>query len=234
MNNPASHRIPWPDIDDVLLDLDGTLLDLDFDNHFWQVLVPQAWGSARGLDAGTARALLKPRFDACAGTLTWYSTDYWSRELELDIAALKRADAHRICWLPGAREFLGVARGRGKRLLLLTNAHPDALAIKHERTGVLGHFDAAYSSHQLGAPKEDANFWRALLETEPIDLARSLFADDSPSVLRAARAAGVGHIRAIRRPDSARSVHAHDGFVAVDALADLLVSGDDAPYPSPR
>jgi putative hydrolase of the HAD superfamily len=228
MNKPASHRISWSEIDDVLLDLDGTLLDLDFDNHFWQVLVPQAWGSTRGLDATAARALLKPRFDACAGTLAWYSTDYWSHELELDIAALKRADAYRIRWLPGARAFLARSRERGKRLLLLTNAHPEALAIKHDRTGVLEHFDAAYSSHQFGAPKEDARFWRALHEIERIDYTRSLFADDSPPVLRAARAAGIGHIRAIRRPDSARSVHPHDGFIAVDALADLLVNEDGA------
>jgi putative hydrolase of the HAD superfamily len=233
MKLPASHRIPWADIDDVLLDLDGTLLDLDFDNHFWQVLVPQAWGSARGLDATAARALLKPRFDACAGTLPWYSTDYWSRELGLDIAALKRADAHRIRWLPGAREFLGMARAQGKRLVVLTNAHPDALAIKHGRTGVLELVDAAYSSHQFGAPKEDAHFWRSLHAIEPVNYSRSFFADDSPSVLRAARAAGIGHIRAIRRPDTARSVHAHDGFIAVDALADLLVNEDGAAYPFP-
>jgi HAD superfamily hydrolase (TIGR01509 family) len=233
MTKPAPHRIPWSEIDDVLLDLDGTLLDLDFDNHFWQVLVPQAWGSTRGLDAAAARALLKPRFDACAGTLAWYSTDYWSRELELDIAALKRSDAHRIRWLPGARDFLALSRERGKRLLLLTNAHPDALAIKHECSGVLEYFDAAYSSHQFGAPKEDARFWRALHDVEPIDYRRSLFADDSPSVLRAARAAGIGHIRAIRRPDSARLVNPHDGFIAVDALADL-VNADGAAYPGPR
>jgi len=234
MDSPPSHRIPWADIDDVLLDLDGTLLDLDFDNHFWQVLVPQAWGSTRGLDAAAARALLKPRFDACAGTLPWYSTDYWSRELGLDIAALKRSDAQRIRWLPGARDFLAMARAQGKRLLLLTNAHPDALAIKHERTGVLDAFDAAYSSHQFGAPKEDAHFWRALHAVEPLDYTRSLFVDDSPSVLRAARSAGIGHIRAIRRPGSERPGHAHEDFLAVDALADLLVSEDGAAYPCPR
>jgi 5'-nucleotidase len=222
MNISASHRIPWPDIDYVLLDLDGTLLDLDFDNHFWQVLVPQTWGASRGLDARAARALLQPRFDACAGTLPWYSTEYWSRELELDIAALKREDAHRIRWLPGARDFLAEARARGKRLVLLTNAHPQALAIKHERTGVLDCFDAAYSSHQFGAPKEDARFWRELAGIEPGNAARSLFVDDSAAVLRAARTAGIGHIRAIRRPDSARAAHLHAEFTAVDALADLL------------
>jgi len=228
MNSAALSRIHWYSIDHVLLDLDGTLLDLDFDNHFWQVLVPQTWGASRGLDAAAARAVLQPRFDACAGTLPWYSTEYWSRELGLDIAALKRADAHRIRWLPGARDFLAAARARGKRLVLLTNAHPEALAIKHERTGVLGHFHASFSSHALGAPKEDARFWRSLAAVEPFDAARSLFVDDSAAVLRAAQAAGIGHIRAIRRPDSVRAAHAHEEFTAVDALADLL-----APHAEP-
>jgi 5'-nucleotidase len=222
MNSTALSDDHWNGIDHVLLDLDGTLLDLDFDNHFWQVLVPQAWGARRGLDVAAAQSLLQPRFDACAATLPWYSTEYWSRELGLDIPALKRTDAHRIRWLPGAREFLAAARARGKQLVLLTNAHPEALAIKDERTGVLGHFDASYSSHTLGAPKEDARFWQALARVRPFEAGRSLFADDSAAVLHAARAAGIGHIRAIRRPDSARGAHQHAGFTAVDALVELL------------
>ena len=214
----------WASIDHVLLDLDGTLLDLDFDNHFWQVVVPQVWGAARGLDVVAARALLQPRFAACEGTLPWYSTEYWSDELDLDIAALKRQDAARIRWLPGAQRFLGAARARGKRLVLLTNAHPQALAIKHERTGVLDHFHASVSSHDLGVPKEDAQFWRALQSVEPYDAARSLFADDSASVLRAAKAAGIGLVRAIRKPGTVHALRAHEEFSAVDALVDLLAA----------
>jgi putative hydrolase of the HAD superfamily len=172
MSSKALLESDWSGIDHVLLDLDGTLLDLDFDNHFWQTLVPTAWGAARGLDPTAAQRLLQPRFAACAGTLPWYSTEYWSAELGLDIAALKRQDADRIRWLPGAQRFLAAARGRGKRLVLLTNAHPDALAIKHERTGVLDHFDASYSSHALHAPKEDPRFWEALAQVEHYDPGR--------------------------------------------------------------
>ena len=224
MNDAALLDWHWASIDHVLLDLDGTLLDLDFDNHFWQTLVPSVWGAARGLDREAASQLLRPRFAACAGTLAWYSTDYWSQELGLDIAALKRRDADRIRWLPGAQQFLATARARGKRMVLLTNAHPHALALKHERTGVLDHFDASFSSHDLGAPKEDARFWQALARREPFDPARSLFADDSATVLRAAQAAGIGLIRAIRRPDSAQAARAHEDFPAVDALVQLLSS----------
>jgi putative hydrolase of the HAD superfamily len=222
MDTAALQDSDWTRIDHVLLDLDGTLLDLDFDNHFWQSLVPQQWGAARGIDAVAARAMLQPRFAACEGTLPWYSTEHWSRELGLDIAALKRADADRIRWLPGAQQFLAAARARGKRLVLLTNAHPQALAIKHERTGVLDHFDASFSSHQFGAPKEDPRFWQALARVERYDPARSLFVDDSASVLAAARNAGIGLIRAIRRPDSVREPRVHGEFTAVDALVELL------------
>ena len=222
MTSHALLESDWSRIEHVLLDLDGTLLDLDFDNHFWQTLVPRVWGAARGLDPEAAQQILQPRFAACAGTLPWYSTEYWSAELGLDIAALKRQDAERIRWLPGAQRFLAAARSRGKRLVLLTNAHPQALAVKHERTGVLDHFDASFSSHDLGSPKEDPRFWEALALVEPFDPARSLFVDDSAAVLRAARGAGIALIRAVRRPDSARAGHRHEEFEAIDALVELL------------
>lgn len=222
MTGDALSESDWNRIDHVLLDLDGTLLDLDFDNHFWQSLVPQHWGAVRGLDLPTAQALLKPRFAACRGTLPWYSTDHWSRELGLDIAALKRQDAERIRWLPGAQRFLAAARARAKRLVLLTNAHPDALAIKHECTGVLDRFDASFSSHEFGAPKEDPRFWQAFARAERYEPARSLFVDDSATVLAAARDAGIGLIRAVRRPDSKREARVHGEFTSVDALVELL------------
>jgi 5'-nucleotidase len=222
MGSPVLVESDWSSIEHVMLDLDGTLLDLDFDNHFWQTSVPREWGASRGLEIEAARRLLQPRFAACAGTLPWYSTEYWSRELGLDIAALKRQDAQRIRWLPGAQRFLAAARARGKRLVLLTNAHPQALSLKHERTGVLDHFDASFSSHDLGSPKEDPRFWDALARVEPFQPARSLFVDDSAAVLRAARGAGIALIRAIRRPDSAGTAYVHEGFSAVDALVELL------------
>jgi len=212
----------WARIDTVLLDLDGTLLDLAFDTGFWRERVPEAWGRARALGVEQARALLMPRFRACEGTLDWYCIDYWSRELDLDIAALKRREAHRIGWLPGAREFLGRVRALGKRLVLLTNAHPTTLAIKDARTQVVSYFDTSFSSHRFGAPKEQARFWQELARVESFDAARSLFVDDSVPVLRAARAAGIGTIYAVRRPDSCAPARVHDEFAAVDAVAELL------------
>jgi len=222
MHTPALSPSDWERIETVLLDLDGTLLDLAFDNFFWRTRVPQAWAQARNLSPEQASQQLQPRFRAREGTLEWYCVDYWSRELELDIAALKHVDAHQIRWLPGAREFLGRVRALGKRLVLVTNAHPTTLAIKDARTEVISHFDAGFSSHAFGAPKEQAQFWRELAKVERFDPQRSLFVDDSLPVLRAAREAGIGLIYAVQRPDSSGPARLQSEFPAVDAVADLL------------
>jgi len=214
--------VPWQQIDTVLLDLDGTLLDLAFDNRFWRECVPDAWARARCIEIEQARTLLAPRFRAREGTLDWYCIDYWSRELGLDIAALKHAESHGVRWLPGAREFLGRVRASGKRLVLLTNAHPTTLAIKDSRTQVVSYFDATFSSHLFGAPKEDARFWDEVARVEAFDRARSVFVDDSLPVLRAARRAGIAHVYAVRRPDSQASARVHEEFPAVDSVAELL------------
>jgi putative hydrolase of the HAD superfamily len=221
-NAPVLTTSDWAGIETVLLDLDGTLLDLAFDNFFWCTRVPEAWARSRSLSPEQAQAELQPRFRAREGTLDWYCIDYWSRELELDIAALKHGDAHHIRWLPGAREFLGRVRALGKRLVLVTNAHPTTLEIKDAHTQVMSHFDAGFSSHGFGAPKEQARFWVELAKAVQFDPARSLFVDDSLPVLRAARAAGIGLIYAVQRPDSSAPARVQLEFPSVDAVAELL------------
>ncbi|HKZ73070.1 MAG TPA: GMP/IMP nucleotidase [Steroidobacteraceae bacterium] len=211
-----SQRPPWGLIDTALLDLDGTLLDPAFDNWFWLEHVPHAYAAARGLGADEAHAQLVQRFRAHEGTLPWYCIDHWSRELALDIRAMKHAEAARIRWLPGAQAWLEALRKAGKRLVLLTNAHPETLRIKDERTGVTLLFDAVVSSHRFGAPKEDPRFWRALHDVEPFDRERSVFVDDSVAVLRAARAAGLRWVYGI-----GRAAEAHDGFPSVTSVAEL-------------
>jgi HAD superfamily hydrolase (TIGR01509 family) len=211
----------WSAIDTVLLDLDGTLLDLAFDTRFWRHTIPAAWAHARGVTLEEAHAHLTPRFRAHEGTLDWYSVEFWSRELELDVAALKRASMHEVCWLAGAPEFLQTLRRNGKRLVLFTNAHPDSLAIKDERTGVSRYLDAMFSAHSFAWPKEDARFWESIRRTEPFDPGRTLFVDDSPAVLAAGRAAGIRWVIGLRHPDSQGTVRDHGAWPAVDRITDL-------------
>src|ERR1700742_403458 len=150
----AVEKLDWDRIDTVLLDLDGTLLDLGFDNDFWLDFIPGAFAASQALSVEQARQVLTPMFRACEGTMNWYCIDYWTRELGLNIEALKRTQADRVAWLPGGQVFLERLRALGKRLVLLTNSHPQVLKIKDEQTGVTGYLDAAISSHVFRAPKE--------------------------------------------------------------------------------
>ena len=148
------HPLPeWSSIDTVCLDLDGTLLDQAYDNHIWRDLVPQRFAVAHGLDMHAAYAEIARRFDALRGTLSWYCVEHWSRDLGVDIGALHREVRSHVAWLPGARDFLARLRGAGKRLLLLTNSHPIALAVKHQQSGVLDYLDGSATSHDFGSPQ---------------------------------------------------------------------------------
>jgi putative hydrolase of the HAD superfamily len=220
--SPHSHSRPdWPAIDTVLLDLDGTLLDQAYDNHIWRDLVPQRFAVAQSMDLHAAYAEIARRFAERSGTLDWYCIEYWSRTLGIDIGALHREVRSHVAWLPGAREFLVRMRESGKRLVLLTNSHPIALAVKHEESGVLDYLDAAVTSHDFGAPKEHAQFWTAARERFAYDPSRSLFADDNSKMLEAARTAGIRWVYGVRHWDTKGSRREHMDHPAVDAVSDL-------------
>jgi 5'-nucleotidase len=223
-NSLKTRLPPWHEIDTVLLDMDGTLLDLRFDNYFWLELLPERYAARHGLTAEGAQAVLSPRFAAKQGTLDWYCTDFWTRELSLDIAQLKHEVRERVCFLPGAEQFLRKVRARGPRMALVTNAHRDSLAVKTGQTGVTRYFDTVVSSHDFGVPKESPRFWVDLQAQLEFDRARTLFVDDSLAVLRAARAHGIGHIYAVARPDSAFDRRTIEEFASVDAIGELLAS----------
>jgi 5'-nucleotidase len=219
---PTSSAVAWEDVDTVLLDMDGTLLDLRFDNWFWLALIPSRYAAANGLSVEEAQALLAPKFQQVAGTLQWYCIEHWSAELGLDIPALKREALQHIGFLPGAEEFLRQLRLRGKRVVLVTNSHPATLAIKNSRVQLTQYFDACYTSHGFDAPKEHCAFWPRLAARENFSPPRTLFIDDSLRVLEAARDYGIGHLRAVRCPDTGLPPQGTGSFAAVDGVAELL------------
>ncbi|MEP7314143.1 MAG: GMP/IMP nucleotidase [Pseudomonadota bacterium] len=208
-------------VDTLLLDLDGTLLDLAFDNHFWMQVVPATYGRKHGLSVQQALDTIRPLMASVEHTLPWYCLDHWARTLDLDLKSLKLTHAGRIGWLPGAREFLVRQRTAGRRLILATNSHPETLRIKDAQTGVTGYLDAAYSSHVFGAPKEDARFWAAFRQEVQFDPARTAFIDDSIVVLRAGQAAGIHHLIAVGRPDTSQPPRPLSEFPTVAAVAEL-------------
>ncbi|ARU90217.1 GMP/IMP nucleotidase [Pseudomonas sp. M30-35] len=214
--------LPWHEIDTVLLDMDGTLLDLHFDNHFWLEHLPQRYAEHHKISREHADAELMPLFKEHAGQLNWYCTDFWSRELKLSIRDLKREVAELIALRPDADTFLEAIRAAGKRVVLITNAHRDSLSLKLERIELAGYFERMISSHDYGFAKENQQFWFALKQDLLFDPARSLFIDDSLSVLRSAARFGIAHLLAIREPDSRQGPRDTAEFAAVEDYRAIL------------
>ncbi len=215
--------LDWNAIDTVLLDMDGTLLDLHFDNYFWRVYLAQRYSKLHGVAHAEASDLLHERFEATAGTLEWYCLDYWSRELQLDILQLKQEIEHLIAVHPYVEEFLGALMGR-KRLILVTNAHPGSLRLKLNRTGIERYFDQVVSSHHYRLPKEDVSFWQGLQQHLQFDPGRTLLVEDNQAVLSTARDFGIAQLIAITQPDSRGAVVSGNEFLAIKNFGELLLS----------
>ena len=215
--------IDWSRADHVFLDMDGTLLDLHFDNHFWLEHLPRRYAEANHMTPEQARDLVVPMIMAERGTLNWYCTDYWSDRLRLDITALKAEVGERIGYRPQVRPFLKALRHNGLRPVILTNCHPDPLRLKLDRTGLDQLVDDIVSSHDLGAAKEDQAFWDGLLHRLPHNRTRAVMVDDSFPVLESARRAGIGQCLGILSPDSQQPARQpHPEIPAVKHFAEIL------------
>lgn len=214
--------IDWNRIDTVLLDMDGTLLDLHYDNHFWLAHVPMRYAEKHGISSEQAGADLLRRYQAAAGTLNWYSVDYWTNELGLDIAALKQEVAHLVAIHPHAETFLGRLRRLGKRVALVTNAHYHSLSLKLRLTGLAPQFDVVVCAHDLGLAKEHEGFWSKLRALEVFDPESTLLVDDSLPVLQSARDFGIAYLLAVKTPDSRQPPKDTGGFSAISSFLDIM------------
>lgn len=194
--------LDWNTIDTVLLDMDGTLLDLHFDNYFWLDHLPRVWGEREGLSHEAATSALQERIHSQRGTLNWYSIDYWSEQLGLDVPALKQELRHLIRLRPFALEFLQRLHASHREVILVTNAHRKTLDLKMAEVDITPWFDRLVVSHDLTYPKEDPQFWTRLQSLQAFDPARTLLIDDTESVLESARIYGIAHLLTLLQPDS--------------------------------
>lgn len=211
----------WNNIDTVLLDMDGTLLDLHFDNYFWTQHVPVRYAEKNNMHIDDAHKYLKPLFKSAEGTMDWYCVDYWSETLCLDIALLKAEIDHFIAVHPHVIEFLDAVKSSGKHIALVTNAHQKSLMLKMDRTALSHHFDDIICSHDYGMPKEAPEFWEQLNQKMAFDKSKTLLVDDTLSVLRSAKQYGIQYLLAVLTPDSQSPQRNTEEFDAIKDFRDI-------------
>lgn len=214
--------IDWKQIDTVLLDMDGTLLDLNFDNYFWLEYLPQRYAQIFKLEQDSARDKLYQQFSAVAGTLQWYSTTYWSETLDIDVVALKHEVRHRVTELPFCHEFLDGLKAAQKDIVMVTNAHHDSLNLKMEKTGLAHKFDKLITVHEFSLPKEDIKCWDEVHRIHPFDRGRTLLVDDNLNVLKSAEQYGIANLLAIYKPDSKAPIKDVEHFQAIHTFDEIL------------
>ncbi len=214
--------VDWSQIDTVLLDMDGTLLDLSFDNFFWREHLPVVYAQHSQIPVEEARVMLAEFSDSLMGTLEWYCIDHWTEKLEFDVEAAKRQVKEHIRFRPYTLQFLDFLNKQNKVCIVVTNAHPKTMELKVTTVELHQHLDKIISSHEFKLAKENHGFWPMLAKREGLDLANCLFIDDSLSVLTRAQTEGVGHILHILQPDTTLKANTPNGFPAIHDFNELM------------
>ena len=218
----VENNIDWKAIDTVLLDMDGTLLDLNFDLHFWLEYLPLVYANKHNLTHQQSKDKIRPMLEAEQGKLHWYCLDYWQKILELDIAQLKEDVSHLIQIHPFVLEFLEQAKQHKKRIYLVTNAHRKTVKLKMQVTNLESYFDEIITSHDYNIDKEEQGFWQQLEKAVQLDKHKSIFFDDSIAVLNSAKEFGIGTVVAISKPSSKIDTKPVEGFINIETFEQTL------------
>lgn len=212
----------WKEIHTVLLDMDGTLLDLHYDNQFWLHHLPMRLAEKRGMSFEEAQQYLSLEYQRVMGTLDWYCLDTWAEKLDMNIVETKREIDHLISMRSDTIPLLDALRDTGREVFLVTNAHPDSLSLKIEKTQLDQHIDVLYSTHQFGVTKESQLLWQKLQQEIGFNNQQTLFVDDSVGILCAAQEFGIQHLLAVQNPDSKKPSRTISEFPAVSDYRDII------------
>ena len=211
----------WSKIETIFVDMDGTLLDLYFDDFFWQTYLPEKYAEINKIETDQANATLQTAFQLHKGTLNWYCTDFWTRELGVDIIQLKSEVSHLIDIHEHVIQFLESMQKLNKRVVLLTNAHPDVVKLKMRHAPLEQYFNRIISSHTLGHPKEEQIMWEKLKQLEPFELDSTLFIDDSLDVLNSARQFGIEYLLGISQPSSRKQATQLADYLTLESFKQI-------------
>lgn len=214
--------IAFNNINTILLDMDGTILDKYYDDFFWEMYVPKKYSEKNNINFEEAQKILFAMYKAEEETLNWTDINFWSKKTGLDIPKLKREIDHLITPHPDSEEFLKTINSNGNKVYLVTNAHNWVMELKLNKTGFYKYFHSCFTSFDIGYPKESLNFWEVLFERTNIDPEKTLFIDDTEQILHSAKNSGIKFpvLRAISSSKKKPKESKH--FLTIKSFRELL------------
>jgi 5'-nucleotidase len=224
-NKKIEPVVDWSQIDIVMLDMDGTLLDKHFDDYFWEEHVPEVYAGVNGISYWDARDKLMAKYNERQGTLQWTDVDFWSDELGLDLVAMKEKMNHLINIHPYVIDFLRFCRKENKKIYLVTNAHRKTLAVKMAKTEIEKYFDAIICSEDIGFAKEQPVFWEKVAGTLGFKKNNCLFADDNEQVLASAEEYGLENLIFVAKSSSTKPVVYSKSYPSIIFFKELMPGG---------
>ena len=212
----------WDEIDDVLLDMDGTLLDRNFDNFFFEEELPRRYALLHGLTFEESQDRLLAMYRSVEGELAWTDLHYWTNRVGIDVVAMHKELDHMINFLAGADDFLRELRVKGKRITVLTNAHQAGVSVKAAKTGLDRYVDRIVNAFEVGYLKMRPEYWPTCHRLLGFDPKRSLYVDDDESCLEAAQRFGIRDIVHSAKSSSILPPARSTRFASIEKLLQLF------------
>jgi putative hydrolase of the HAD superfamily len=178
----------------ILSDLDGVILNLDYDIKFWESWLPEHVASQSNRSLKEIKIQIQAEIDAQRGTLNFYDLNYWDDLLNVDCMEIIREQEEKCSFLEGSYEALQRLSTLKNPKYILTNGDPRIQEYKAETQNFLEFFNSIFYSMHVGYPKESKEFWALARHNLNLEFEDAIFIDDDLKVVTAAAKAGIKQV----------------------------------------
>lgn len=205
----------------ILSDLDGVILDLNYDRKFWGLWLPEQVANQTNCDIKETKTKIQLEIDNQRGTLNFYDLNYWDDLLNVDCMRIIKEKEEKCSYLEGSHDALQKLSALKNPMHILTNGDPRVQEYKSQIHNFLEFFDSIFYSMHVGYPKEEKEFWILARHNLNLNFGDTIFIDDNFKVVTAAAKAGIKKIIWIT-PGKNRILQ--NGIETYPSLADLATA----------